>query len=193
MKVYNRIKFDIDTWDVLEEDSFDYDGPILQAQTCIEPHCTNQGCTFCAVNAPTCPGNVTAFPANPVSAGVTTILADHINRMRNALDDEKVRRLQGSCGIGGWASKAIGSVITGSDYDNLKSCNNTLQYFPGNGDALTLISDTYGAGTIITALDTNNMMSAVNLNEARCMCDSDCGANDCFCICDGDCGSCNYT
>ena len=29
MKIYNKIKLDIDTWKVLEEDSFDYDGPLM--------------------------------------------------------------------------------------------------------------------------------------------------------------------
>ena len=28
MKIYNRIKLDIESWKVLEEDSFDYDGPL---------------------------------------------------------------------------------------------------------------------------------------------------------------------
>ena len=33
MKIYNEIKFDIDTWRVLYEDSFEYDGEIAECGT----------------------------------------------------------------------------------------------------------------------------------------------------------------
>jgi len=32
MKVYNRLVLDIDTWEVLEEDSFEYEGPVCEAK-----------------------------------------------------------------------------------------------------------------------------------------------------------------
>jgi len=33
MKIYNHIKIDIDTLEVLEEDSFEYNGPIAECQS----------------------------------------------------------------------------------------------------------------------------------------------------------------
>ncbi len=159
---------------------------------CSQPICAGVGCYDCSTHAPECLGNATAFPANPVVAGATIIEADHINRMRLALDAERARRLQTSCGITGWSSKAVGSIIEGSDFDDLKICNNNLQWFSGDGDELTLIPDHYDVGEIIFATQINNLMTAINQNEVRCMCDTDCGADD-YCACDGDCGSCNYT
>jgi len=32
MKVYNKIVYNIDTWEVLEEDSYEYTGPVAECQ-----------------------------------------------------------------------------------------------------------------------------------------------------------------
>ena len=160
---------------------------------CVNGFCTNQGCDNCVAKytAP-CGGNASGWTDNPVVAGVTDIKALHVTQMRNALDGERSRRGQTSCGLP-WVNPTPGvETIQASYLNSLKLCNNGLTYYPGDGDVLTSIGDSYVIGALITALGFNNMRSAINQNEVRCTCNTDCGANDCFCACFGDCGACNY-
>jgi hypothetical protein len=160
---------------------------------CVNGFCATQGCDNCTAKytAP-CGINASGWTDTPVVAGVTDIKAVHLNQMRNALDDERSRRGQGSCGIG-WSNPTVGVTdIQALFPTNLKTCNNGLTYYPGDGDVLTLVSDSYAIGGLVLAADVNNMRSVINANEVRCTCDTDCGANDCFCACFGDCGACNY-
>ena len=160
---------------------------------CVNGFCTNQGCDNCSAKytAP-CRGNASAWTDNPVVAGVTDIKAVHLNQMRSALDAERSRRGQGSCGIGGWASVSVGTEITAARMTDLKNCNNGLTYYPLDGDSLNLVSDTFSIGGLVFATHVNNMRADINANEVRCTCNTDCGADDCFCACFGDCGACNY-
>lgn len=158
---------------------------------CLNGHCTNQGCDNCTTkNTAPCPGNNTTWTDTPVST-VINVKAVHVNQIRNALDAERARRAQANCGIG-WAAKNVGDSIVASNFTDLKSCNNGLDYYPGDGDALTTVADTYSIGALILASHVNTLRSALNQNEVRCRCNTDCGPNDCFCSCFGDCGACNY-
>ncbi len=162
---------------------------------CVNGFCTNQGCDNCVAKytAP-CGGNATNF-GSAVVAGVTDIAASHVSAMRNALDAEWNRRPTGvNCTLGTlpWTNPVPGDDILASELNDLKLCNNNLIYWSGDGDTIDLIIDDYIAGNLITAVGINNMRAAINANEVRCTCDSDCGSDDCFCSCFGDCGACNY-
>lgn len=161
---------------------------------CTNGFCSNQGCTNCVAKytAP-CALNATTFTNYPVVAGTDLIRAADVNELRSALDDERSRRGQVSCGIAGWASVTAGvTTVQAQHLTDLKTCNNNLTYYPADGDSLDAVADVYGVGALIYALEMNNLMAAVNANEVRCTCNTDCGLNDCFCACNGDCGACNY-
>ena len=161
---------------------------------CVNGFCTNQGCDNCTTkHVAACGGNATAWSTDPtITAGATLIKAAHVNEMRSALDSERSRRGQTNCGIGGWSTVTAGvDEAEAQKMTDLKTCNNGLTYYPGDGDVLTSISDTYSIGALILAADVTNMRSAINQNEVRCVCNTDCGADNCFCTCFGDCG-CNY-
>jgi len=161
---------------------------------CVNGHCTNQGCDNCVGKyVAVCGGNDSSWTDDPVNIDDQDMKAVHVNEMRNALDAERSRRGQTSCGIGGWASVTAGVTdIEAQHFNDLKTCNNNLTYYPGNGDALDLVTDVFTIGNLVYAVQVNNMRGDINANEVRCTCNSDCGADDCFCACFGDCGACNY-
>ena len=193
MKIYNKIKLDINTGKILEEDSFEYNGPIAKA-ACSGVHCTNQGCNNCVGKyTAECLGNASSWTDDPVAIDVEDIKAIHVNELRAALDAEVLRRGGANCGIGGWASvTAVVDDVEAQHFTDLKTCNNGLTYYSADGDVLNLISESYAIGGLIYAADINNMRTAVKANELLCTCDSDCGSDDCFCACYLDCGACNY-
>ena len=162
---------------------------------CVNGFCTNQGCDNCTAKytAPQDATSATVFTDYPVSANNENIKAIHVNELRAALDAEVSRRGGVDCGIGGWASvTAVVDDVEAQHFTDLKTCNNNLTYYPLDGDLLDSVADVYSVGVLIYASELNNLMAAVNANEVRCTCNSDCGADDCFCACFGDCESCNY-
>ena len=161
---------------------------------CVNGFCGNQGCDNCVAKytAP-CGGNASTFTDDPVSIDVEDIKAIHVNELRSALDAEVARRGGVNCGIGGWASvTAAIDDVEAQHVTDLKTCNNGLTYYPGDGDLLDTISDVYAIGSLVYASEMNAIRDAVQANEVRCTCNTDCGSNDCFCACFGNCGACNY-
>jgi len=132
-----------------------------------------------------CTSNLTPW-TQPSDLTTATILAQHLNELRDAIRREQARRQISQTDFG--ANVASSNLITAAHWSAIRNAINTLKTFSWSSSVPT-------TGNIIQAAQANEYRAKINDAEDDCLCHCNyctCNCNYCTCNCNYCTCNCNY-
>jgi len=147
---------------------------------CAYSNCNHCFCDQdCVAHTPACPSNAYSF-TDPTLSTSYDVKTYHMNQLRTAINQERVRRGLGNYSFGSDVTTTY--TVYGSHFNDLKTALNQIW---------NIIGDTYTTSLNITYSKVATLRTRINQLKIDCICNSNCD-NYSACVCYGNCG-CNYS